>query len=310
MGQIFYYSQIGENLLPTTLSFGVAITTVAIYFAVMVAFYLLRSIGLFVLAKHNKINRAWMAFIPFVWIYVAVMLIKDNNFFGKPYKNFAIIFTVIFAVYQVINLVFNVLVYLPLVGYYFMGGTIYLGTITESLAAELNLVEYWYGEYYVQSDLVYPYVNMISMINVLRIVNQVVNVLYWAVFVIEINLYFSLFRKFWPNHYLLAAILSIFLGLFPVFMFVIRHKEPVNYREYVNSRQNYYGPRYYGGMHGQNPYGNGNPYGNNNPYGNPHANPYGQPNQNSNDKSSEPFGEFNEKDDSEPFPEFDNRKDN
>ena len=129
--------------------------------------------------------------------------------------------------------------------------------------------------------------------------------LYWAVFVIEVNLYFSLFRKFWPNHYLLAAIFSIFFGLFPVFMFVIRHKEPVNYRQYVNSRQGYYGPRYYGGMHGQNPYGN------NNPYGNPYANPQGQPNQNNNnDKSKEPFGEFNGKDDDEPFPEFDNRKDN
>ena len=177
MGQIFYYSQIGESFLPTTLSAGVAISTVAICFAVMVAFYLLRSIGLFVLAKHNKINRAWMAFIPFVWIYVAVMLIKDNNFFGKPYKNFAIIFTIVFAVYQVINLVFNVLVYLPLVGYYFSGGTIYLGTITEGLAAELNLVEYWYGGHYVQSDLVYPYVNMLAMINFLRIVNRITDVL-------------------------------------------------------------------------------------------------------------------------------------
>ena len=66
-----------------------------IFFAITLAFYLLRSFGLYALAKRQEIKCAWIAFIPFAWFYVACKLVGESRFFNKPIAKLAIFFTII-----------------------------------------------------------------------------------------------------------------------------------------------------------------------------------------------------------------------
>ena len=99
--------------------------------AVTAAFYVLRSIGLYALAKNNGIDHAFVAWIPFAWIYVACKLISETRMFGWSFKNIAVWALIIFSVSGVLDIVYNVLTYFPAVGYFLQGGTI---TIVEENA--------------------------------------------------------------------------------------------------------------------------------------------------------------------------------
>ena len=91
---------------------------------------------------------------------------------------------------------------------------------------------------------------------------------------------------------MLASLLSIFLGLFPIFMFAIRKKSAVNWADYMRSRYGAYG----------------------NPYGNPYNNPYNgggnsaenaqTPFEDFEKKKEEPFKDFEDKNKQDPFDEF------
>ena len=95
---------------------------------------------------------------------------------------------------------------------------------------------------------------------------------------VVITVYVNLFKRYLPNHYLLAAIISL-LGFFAPFVFAVRKREPMNYIDYLRSRYQH------------------NPY-----YGNPYANnPQGQR------PPEHPFSEFagrGEVDPGDPFNEF------
>lgn len=214
-------------------SFGGIIALFLIFLAVEVAFYVLRSIGLYVLAKKNGINNAFIAWIPFAWIYTACKLIGETKIFGWSFDKIALIAMIIFSVNGVANLLYNFFNYFPCVGYVLQGGT---------LTMEENII--YYG-----TDFVNPYGSAAKAIDVACTVIYYVNyILSLVVMVIEIFMYISLFKKFWPQHYVLASVLSAITGLFPIFVFAIRNKPATNYADYVRSRYYYYNEPY-----GQNP---------------------------------------------------------
>jgi hypothetical protein len=112
-----------------------------------------------------------------------------------------------------------------------------------------------------------------------------------ATIIIEVTLYINLFKRFWPKHFVLASILSIFVGLFAPLVFAIRKKDPVNYIDYLRSRYSYYP---YGMPYGNNQYGGPQNRGENGPVHRPDVPDY-------------PFEEFAERGDvdpGEPFGEF------
>lgn len=195
MGQIIIYTKIGENYLPSPINATWTLITIAICLAVVFAFYLLRSIGLYTLAKRNDVKRAWISFIPAVWMYVATKLIKEQRFFGKPYEKFAVWFAVIAGVAQALSFAFYFLVYFPLVGYFFSGGTIYFGGVIPEQVNTLGLMEFWHGDFYVlESNFQYPYVNLFGMIEAINIIAKISNVLDIFYILIEVNVFFALFR--------------------------------------------------------------------------------------------------------------------
>ncbi|MBO5068176.1 MAG: hypothetical protein J6C62_07240 [Clostridia bacterium] len=280
------------DLIPQPIPLWQIWTTVGIYLGVMLAFYVLRSIGVYVLAKRQGIKCKVLAWIPCLWFYVVCKLVGKSRFFGKPIENLALLFVIIFSLSQLFGFVQSFLVNFPLVGNFLQGREILFAQSGLDLEAQ-GFFEYSSGMY-VTNDFVNPYgMGGIQTVNlILSIIGYVSMFVDLAEIVITISVYFALFRKFWPQHHVLASLLTIFLGLFAPFVFVIRKKEPVNYMEYLRSRYNY------------NPYSNpyGNPYNNPNSYNNPYNNGQSAPK-----RPEHPFSEFAEKDEVDPgnpFSEF------
>lgn len=246
---------------------------------VVLGFYALRSIGLFVLAKRQNINKAFIAFIPFVWIYIVCKLVGESRFFGTTISKLTLAITIIFCSFGVINVVFDFFQNIPLIGYYLHGGEI---TIIQTIKGEIFL-----DAPGINNPFNLPFIN--GLMGVLRYLVVFIDLFDLFIF---IGLFFPLFRKFWPQHYILAAVLS-FMGLFAPFAFAIRKKDPINFNDYIRTR--YYG-MYYGNMGGQNTQGNYNGFNNqqNNNYQN----------------VNNPFTEFEEKQPKDPFEEFSNGNEN
>jgi len=252
------------------LSFGGIIAILCCVLAVTAAFYALRSIGLYTLAKNNGIDHAFVAWIPFAWIYVACKLISETRMFGWSFKNIAVWALVIFSVSGVLDIVYNVLTYFPAVGYLLQGGTI---TIVEENAGM---------KLYLGSDFVNPYGNAYSAVKTIcTVINVTTSILSLFTLVVTVFAYIGLFKKFWPQHYIIASVFSV-LGLFPIFVFAVRNKPAMNYGDYIRSRF------YYGENYGQNP-----PPGTERPPEHPF----------------EEFAERGEKDPGDPFAEFADDKD-
>lgn len=247
--------------------------------AVTLLFYVLRSVGLYKLASKANVKGAWLSFIPFVWVYVACKLIGTIILFGRPLKQGAVIFAVIYSVGELLSLFYNCMVYVPVISYYVQGGTVYLN---EGVA---GAVKYASG-LYLGSNFINPYGTGILLF--LRVIYYLINVSNLLNVFIEITVFFGLFRKYWPAHYILATLLSV-IGLFGIMVFVIRDKEPVDFGEYIrNKYYAYYGNRGANGYGGYNGYSGG---------ANAPDEPFesGGTGESANDGNDDPFPEFDER---------------
>ena len=279
MGEIFLIQNYQNGAMVNKMPLGWLIVSLIITIAIPVTFYLLRSIGIYKLAKSHNVKHAFMAWIPFAWVYPLCLLVKEFTFFGYPYGKLALAFCVIFCVYGGLSLVHKILAYLPLVGYFLQGGAVYISTSLKTVTSVVSNAEaFWIegsGIYLV--NVQYPYGNLDLMVDILNRVNDVMSILDLVQIIVLINLYIVLFRKFWPQHYILAAVLSAF-GLFDIFVFVIRNRKAMSFEEYVRSRNAGYQSSY-------------NTYDQNTKYEGGRIS-----------KKDEPFAEFG--DDDEPFSDF------
>ena len=262
--------------------------------AVVVAFYILRSIGVYTMAKNAGKSNPWVAFIPFAWIYTACKLCKNPALFGRPTKNFALYMTIIFCVAEALGVAYTAVTYFPLAGYYLSGENVYF---IEGNYYPNYLIQYPFTSFCTEKYAM-AYVYNGTYQTVMAIIGRVKTIVNIVEIFFIISLYFAIFRDYAPDRYWFASILSVF-GLFPIFVFIFRKRTPMNYEEYLRARYYTY----------NNPYGN--PY--NNPYGG--QNPYGA---NSAQKSEEPYGEFGKgeekpsegKTGESPFGEFPDDKNN
>ena len=261
----------------------------AVGLAVVIAFYVLRSIGVYTLAKRNGYKNAYLGWIPFAWIYLAARLCGNVTFFGKRINSFATILVVFYTVTQVLMLAYYFICYFPVAGYFLQGGTVYI--VSNITGATLPGVSYpLIGNVCTQTaiNLNYPYSQtFITVFNIIIIISNILDIIN---IVLMVTFYFALFGKFWPMHSFVAAIFSVF-GLFGPFVFVIRNNRAMTREEFLRSRYGYY----------------------QNPYGNPYNNPYGNPDGQTPPKPPEtPFSEFAERgevDPGDPFGEFSDGKD-
>ncbi len=275
-----------------------------IAFVIAVLFYTLRTIGLYSLAKKQNVKNIFLVFIPFAWIYIACKLIKNERFFNKPYQNLALIFCILFTVTGVLNLVYQILLYFPLFQYLVIDNQVAKLVLDETVSI-VGLKEYFEGAGIFIDENYLPYGNALDLVNkALEIIGSVSGILDLASTIITVFLYIAIFKTYWPQHYTLVSLICIFTNLFPVFIFVIRKKEPVNFNDYMRSRYNSYANQY------QNPYQN--PYSNNYSNGqgdNGNYNGYNNYNPNYNTQRPDaPFNDFadeNSKQPEKPFEDFD-----
>ena len=271
-------------------------TGLAIALAIILAFYVLRSIGLFVLAKRQNIKHAFFAWIPLVWFYIFCKLIGKSRIFNMPYEKVAVWLCVVFAVSELLVIVISFLSYFPLFQYSLIeGGTLYIAT-GEQLGngmVRYMTIEGGLGIYGTKKILPFGMAigNYNKLIEVLNLFSMLFDL---ASIIITISAYFAFFRKYLPQHYMLASLLSIFISpALAIFIFVCRKKDPMDYNEYIRSRYQAY----------------------QNPYQNPYSNPYNQGGYNGGYQAPKqpdhPFSEFAEKgevDPGDPFDEFDKKK--
>lgn len=261
------------RVLDEIISNGAIVAFVLAMAAFYITFYVLRSLGLYTLAKNQGVEKAYLAFIPCVWMFTACKIIGNSKMFGKSASEWAIWACVIFSAATILPLADTFLRYFPFVMYYLEGGEV---SIISGSSTYIGTGSDFINHFDTQAIKV--------ILNILSILN---NILSLAEIFICVTVYIALFRKFWPEHYILAAVLSFF-RLFPILVFAIRNKKSVDFSEYI--RRRYYGSGY-------------TPYGNNN---------YGQGGQNNyyggySEQNEEPFDEFSGRPE-EPFGEFSGNK--
>ena len=285
----FYSVSIGTaetGVVP--LKTGVVWVGLGIAIAIILGLYALRSVGLFVLAKKQGVKNYGLAFVPVVWIYIACKLAGNVSFFNKPIDKLAFIFCIVFAVSELLAFANNFLVYFPLFDYAIInGGKIVIGTASqaENMLPYLRISES--AGIFVANEIL-PFGLSIATVNkILDVIYYLSNIFNIASVIITVTIYINLFRRFWPQHYMLASLLSIFLGLFPIFIFVIRNKPAINYADYMRARYQRFAP-----------FNNGN-----DGYGAPSGQtPFEDFEDKKNKRPEEPFKDFNNKKD--PFDEF------
>lgn len=257
--------------------------------AVIGVFYVLRSIGIYVLAKKLGLKNLYLAWIPFAWVYLLGKIAGDVTFFGGRFKHFTIFLTVVFCVTEAVILVENFLYYFPLVGYYLAGGKVFVASGTaQSLSgtvSALGLKSYWGSStVFVGYNFAMPYANssaVASAINAFIYIEYVLDIVNLVFLVLA---YSAVFRKYLPGHYFVATLFSA-MGLFAPFIFAVRKNKPMNYQEYM--RQKY--ANIYGNVYRQNGGVSNQDY------------------EKTKDAPDTPFGEFaskGESNPSDPFEEF------
>ncbi len=238
-----------------TISPAIVWTSVIISLAISLAFYLLRSFGLYAMAKKKELSHAFIAFIPCVWIFTACKLIGKVKCFGSTFERLALLFAIALAVGQGLNFIYNFLIYFPVAGNFLAGREMFLVMVTDTT---VGVDAYTQGMVHLSGDiygygLVNPYVRLGISQNTIDVI---LNIIYYvstltdiAVLVVTITLYVSLFRAYVPQHYILFSVLSVFLGIFAPLVFAIRKKDSIDYNDYLRQRYNawYSNGSYYGG---------------------------------------------------------------
>jgi len=229
-----------------------------------IALYVLRSIGLYTLARRRNIKHAILAVFPCLWFYIVCQLVREVRIFKTTIGKLAILFTVLFSLSQILTFVIEFFDYFPLVGNFLAGREIVI--CSEEKAAEMALSEYAFlpgSGIWVHNSGIHKFVNPYGdFYHVFLIIYDVIYYLSMPLdlvcIVMEVTVLMNLFRKFWPQRFVFAFIMSVFLGLSGLFIFLIRNKEPVNYNDYIRAQYQQYGP--YGYSYG--PRGPYNPYAN------------------------------------------------
>ena len=269
-----------------------------ILFAIYATLYVLRSVGLYCLAKKNSdekiVKAAGWCFVPVVWVFMAGKLCKKITLFGKNFKDFALLLFLIYAVAEAVEITSFLLRYSPLIGYYLQGGQIYFSdAVLENFG---DASRYLYDSRFWVTNILYPYENLDAVNKTLL----VLNVFYYFLNVVSslsfVLVYLAIFKRYWPEKYILLSILCVFFPiLFYILVFAIRNRKEIEYEDFLKQRFNGYNPfnSPYGGYN--NPYGNNNPYNNRNNDG---YDNYGEKDGRTETRpQDEPFSDFNDKED-------------
>jgi len=249
--------------------------------AVYIALLILGGLGLYKMASRQGLKHKWRAFVPFANSNLMGKMVENEcSLFNLKIKNIKIWLVaaeVIAALAGLTVIVCNVACYSNIFGENVRassinewGATVYTFD-TEAMTAAQRAI--FYGYYYG------------------RYIWSVLDLIYLVFFIAAIT---YLFRRYAPAQYSMFTLLSVFFGIEGIFIFALRNKNAVNYRDYVKERMARYRVNnpYYGNNRGG--YGgNSSSHYNYDPY-------TGKPVNHNGNENSQSAGD--------PFPEFDGDK--
>ena len=259
---------------------------IGLSFSLFLVFHLFQSFGIYKMAKKRGFKQKWRAFFPFVNTVYMGKLAGTCNVFGRRMKRAGL-----YTMLAQISVFFLCALQIAAVVYLFSTQTLTL--IAPNPEA---------GEYVVQIVLDETSLNTFKKIvfvyyNFASFLIYIGTVAYSAFLII---LLMGLYKNYVPKVHVLLSFISVLVPLAGyIILFVVSHKNYVDYDEYMRKRreefvrraqQNGYG---FGSPYGYNPYAGQNPY-NQNPYGAPPQEPQ-KPKQ-----PDEPFEEFSDDSDN-PF---------
>ena len=184
----------------------VGVAFFAVYFIIVsifsLAMYLLQALGIYKMAKNMGFNNPWLAFVPFANTFmfgkVAETYVKPD---GRPSAKFSKILLILQIVASVVVVAFIVFLFVFLM--LEATGTYFLSQDIEAIAV---------------SALVLPIVlGYFALLGVMIAFNVVYYIALWRIFAI-----------YNYNNATLFLVLSIFFSfLYPIFLFILRNKQPM-----------------------------------------------------------------------------------
>ena len=221
--------------------------TKVLFFAILtavgvwLALELFLGFGLYRMAKNKGMGKRAMAFIPFVNMIYAGRLAGDCEFFGQRMKHTGVFVMIV-----------QILLFLVGAFTIFVETSLYMTYVPTVMNNSIVFLKENGGEptgrlarFFITYD------------NVSTMLLSILELAYTVLLFIMAS---ALYRKYAPSSSMFLAFLALFVPVsFPIAVFALRKKQPVDYADYIRKkREAYY--RRYGGGYGNNPYG-GNPYG-------------------------------------------------
>lgn len=220
--------------------------------------FIFKSIAIYTMSKRAGLKQLYLAYIPFANFILLGRLIGKVIIWGRPVKNMGVWLMIVGILAFITNTLYNLDAYVVI---FAMAVEFLTGRVVESITLPgiLNQLLVAKGNFYFGVE----------------IVNAVLSL---AKIFLEVNIIFSIFKKYRPDKALFFALVSIFIEFtFGFLLFSVRKNKPMTYDEYLQSMAR---KRGYTGYYGENPYNRG---------GYDRA-PYNPPSQ----KDENPFPEFDD----------------
>ena len=249
---IFLYAKGTEALHANVKLYAVAISAGV---GVWLALEILLGFGLFAMAKKRNIEKRYLAFIPFVNMLYAGRLAGDTRLFGQRMKHVGV-FVMVTQIVAVLAGAFTMFSEVTLHYNYV------LHPITDAATGRVISYSFKTVDGNTPSSKLAAF--LISYEDVASLILSIAELLY-SIFLFLVSS--ALFRRYAPRAFTWLSLVALFIpASFPIIVFVLRNKQPIDYAAYVKKqREAYY--RRFGAPGGG--YGGFGSYGgyNNTPYG-------------------------------------------
>ncbi len=181
-----------------------ATTTIIISAITELVFFIFKGIGLFVMSKRQNMSCAWFSFVPFLSYVQMGRLVGEVKLFGTRTKQLGLFVAISMFVTNVCSWIADI------------------GTWFEPFKQMVTTSKFDYTLYQNTMNNVSP---VFSTLNIISAFSDLVYIVFWVFLLV------AFFRYYEPKHPTLYILLSIFLGLTGIFVFVVRKHDKVNYFE-------------------------------------------------------------------------------
>lgn len=220
---IFIGIDANDNLVGIDFSAGAVYGIFAAVLAVMLAFHVMWAGRAHFHRQAQGIKTAWLAWIPFVNRYVMGKISGQANLFGLKVKNMGVwVMLLEFLDFALMGTAVG-LYYADTLGAFFAGEHVYLmsaggfGSLPVPVTAT-------------GGELLIPYASAASVLSMISSFVALIALFF------SISLYLDFFKRLVPETFWVYTLLSVLLDVTGLMVFLVRKKDPVDYKEYMQNK--------------------------------------------------------------------------